>query len=69
MFVKAKRSKRRDLSGVCEPGKSQSLHSTGVVKATERAVSKAAFREGRQEGRICDVDRRSTESIVSAQYG
>ena len=45
--------KRRDLSGVCEPGRSQSPHSTAVVGSkpiVKRPASKTGPREGGQEG-------------------
>ncbi len=47
---KAKRSKRRDLSGSGERGRSQSPHGTEAVSVARGPVSKPGPREGGQDG-------------------
>ena len=63
----ALQSKRRDLSGVCEPARSQSPHSTDAVRSkrtVERPDSKTGFREGGQEGG--DVTTRSQQQSADS---
>ncbi len=50
MFRKARQRKRRDLCGVCEPGRSQSPHSTAAVQAARGTgnINRAEERPGRK---------------------
>jgi len=61
----AKRSKRRDLSGSGEPGRSQSPHSTAAMQVARGSESKAGPREGGQEGG-CEMTSTGQESTGSA---
>src|SRR5205807_2930411 len=63
---KAERSKRRDLSGVCEPIRSQSPRSTDAAQAAGGMGSKTISREGGQEGGGVKTEE-GTESTDSAQ--
>ena len=58
---KVNRSKWRDLQAQVKGCRSQSLHSTASnTELLEILVSKARTREGRQEGRMRDVDTNAT---------
>src|SRR5215469_8249572 len=62
---KAERSKRRDLSGAGEPGRSQSLHSTAAATCGEKG-GKQNHPEGREAGSWRRED--WMEPIRSGQY-
>src|SRR5439155_12595272 len=66
---KAERSKRRDLSGVRAPGRSQSPHSTAAAMSREKH-GKQSRAEGRWAGRwMREGQDRSTDSTGSARKG